>query len=73
MAMEVNTIMENKGNKEEEDGEGSATNKPESLSFREPDHEVVRMKEDPDTQDYWETGRTTEPISTLKTGNADHP
>ena len=57
----------------EKDDKGSATNKPEILALREPDHEVVRMKEDPDTQDYWETGRTTESASAPKTGNVDHP
>ena len=41
--------------------------------MREPDHKVVRMKEDPDTQDYWEAGRMTESIGALKTGNVDHP
>ena len=46
--MKVDAIMENKGNKEEEDGEESATNEPESVSFREPDNEAVRMKEDLD-------------------------
>ena len=51
VAMKVDAIRECKGNEEKEDGQGSTTNKPESLAMREPDHEVVRMKEDPDTQD----------------------
>ena len=72
MAMEVATIMENKGNKEEENSKGSVTNKPESLFFREPDHKIVRMNEDPDAQDYWEARLTTESLSALKTGNVDH-
>ena len=72
VAMEVDTIRECKGNEEKEDGKGSTTNKPESLALREPDHEVVRMKEDPDMQDYWETGRKTESTSAPKIGNADH-
>ena len=71
--MKVDAIRECKGNKDKEDGKGSATNKPESLALREPDHEVVRKREDPDMQDYLETGRTTESISALKTGNVDHP
>ena len=36
------------------------------------DHEEVRMNEDPEEQEYFESGLTTETISTLKTGNKDH-
>ena len=72
VAREVDTIRECKGNEEKADGKGSATNEPKSLAVREPDHEVVRMKEDPDTQDYWETGCMTESMSAPKTRNADH-
>ena len=54
VAMEVDTIVEYGGNKEEEDSKESATEEPESLFFMELDHEEVRTNEDPDAQDYWE-------------------
>ena len=73
VAMEVDAIRECKGNREKEDGKGSATNEPKSLSSREPDHEVVRVKEDPDMQGYWEVRCMTESIGALRTGNVDHP
>ena len=38
----------------------------------EPDHDKIRSKEDPKTQDYWETGITTDTINVLKQGNMDH-
>ena len=72
VAMEVDTIVEYEGDKEEEDSEESTIEEPESLVFMEPDHEEVRTNEDPDTQDYWEAGLRTETLSTLKTGNIDH-
>ena len=71
--MKVDAIRECKGNREKEDGKGSATNEPKSLSSREPDHEVVRVKEDPDMQGYWEVRCMTESIGALRTGNVDHP
>ena len=37
-----------------------------ALFFMEPDHDKIRSKEDPKTQDYWEAGITTDTISALK-------
>ena len=38
----------------------------------EPDHEEVRMNEDPDAQEYWEAGLAKESLNALKTGKVDH-
>ena len=43
-----------------------------ALFFMEPDHDKIRSREDPETQDYWEAGITTDTISALKQGNMDH-
>ena len=70
--MEIVAILEYKGDEEEEDSEESATEEPESLFFMELDHKEVRTNEDPNAQEYWEAGITTESLSTLKAGNVDH-
>ena len=72
VAMDIDAIVRDEENEEEEDSEESATKEPEDLFFMEPDHKEVRTNEDPDTQDYWEAGLTTESLSTLKTGNVDN-
>ena len=38
----------------------------------EPDHEEIRMSEDPDAQDYWEEGIMSEFLGALKSENVDH-
>ena len=70
--MELDAILRAGEEDEEEYYEESAVEEPEALFFMEPDHEEVRMNEDPEVQDYWETGLMTETISALKTGNVDH-
>ena len=72
VAIDIDAIMRDEENKEEEDSEESATKEPDDLFFMEPDHVEVRRNEDPDTQDYWEAGLTTEMLSALKTENVDH-
>ena len=72
VAIEVDTIVEYEGDKEEEYSKESTTEEPESLFFMELDHEEVRTNEDPNVQEYWEAGITTESLSTLKAGNVDH-
>ena len=43
-----------------------------ALFFMEPGHDKSRSREDPETQDYWEAGITTDTINVLKQGNMDH-
>ena len=71
-AIEIDTIMEYKGDEEEEYSKESTTEEPESLFFMEPDHEEVRTNKEQRVQEYWEAGIMTESLSTLKTGNLDH-
>ena len=52
VAMEVNTMLEDKGDKEEENHMGSTPEDHEVLFFMEPDHEEVREIKDPDAQEY---------------------
>ena len=44
----------------------------EELFFEDPDHEMMRIMEEPEVQNYWEAGLTTESMSALKTGKVDH-
>ena len=37
----------------------------------EPDHDEVRTNKDPEAQDYWEEGLTTEYLNALKTGTVN--
>ena len=50
VAMDLDAIVRYEENKEEEDGDENATKE-------------VRTNEDPDPQDYWEAGLTTETLS----------
>ena len=49
-----------------------STERPDHLFFTDPDHKEVRISEEPEVQNYWEARLTTESLSTLKTGRADH-
>ena len=71
-AMQIDAMTGYKENREDEDSEGSLIKEDDNLFFMEPDHKEVRVREDPDTQGYWEAGLTTESLNALKTGNIDH-
>ena len=70
--MDIDTILRAEEGDKEEYSEDSAAEEPEALFFMEPDHEEVRTKEDPEAQEYWESGLMTETLRALKTGNVDH-
>ena len=70
--MEVDTIIEDKGDEEEEDSKESTTEEPDSLFFMEPDYEEARTNEDPRAQETWDAGITIEYLSVLKAGTIDH-
>ena len=70
--MELDAILRAGEEDEEKYNGDSAAEEPEALFFMEPDHKEVRTNKDPEAQDYWEAGLTTDTISTLKTGNIDH-
>ena len=38
---------------------------PDELFFSAPDYEEIRLCEEPEVQDYWEAGLTTESLSAL--------
>ena len=70
--MELDAMQRARDDDEEYYSDGSDKEADKALFFMEPDHNEIRSKEDPETQDYWEAGITTDTISTLKTGNMDH-
>ena len=70
--MELDAILRAREEDEEEYSEDSTKEEAEALFFMEPDHKEVRTNKDPEVQDYWEAGLTTDTISALKTGNIDH-
>ena len=72
VSMDLNAILGDEEEDEEEYSEDSANEEPKALFFMEPDHEEVRTNKDPDAQEYWESGLTTETLSALKTRNVDH-
>ena len=72
MPMELDAMQRARDDDEEyysDDGDKEAD---DTLFFMEPDHDKIRSKENPETQDYWEAGITTDTISVLKQGNMDH-
>ena len=70
--MELDAMLRARDEDEEYDSDGSDEEVDKALFFMEPDHDKIRSKEDPETQDYWEAGITMDTISALKTGNIDH-
>ena len=70
--MEIDTMTGQEDDREDRYSERSHVKEDCNLFFMEPDHEEVRVREDPDTQGYWEAGLTTESLNALKTGNIDH-
>ena len=72
VTMDIDTIIEYEGDKEEEDSKESATEEHESLFFNKLDHKEVRTNGDQSAQEYWGAGITTESLSTLKAGNVEH-
>ena len=72
--MELDAILR-AGEEDEENNSEDSVNEVkenEALFFMEPNHDEIRTNEDPESQDYWEAGLTTDTISALKTGNIDH-
>ena len=67
--MEIGTITEEEGR---QDNDSQTTETLEELFFEDPDHEMMRITEEPEVQNYWEAGLMTESLSTLKTGKVDH-
>ena len=70
--MELDAMLRARDEDEEYYSDSSDEEADEALFFMEPDHNEIRSKEDPETQDYWEAGIMTDTISALKTGNIDH-
>ena len=72
MPMEIDAIIGDKRNTDNGGHVSHSTKRPDNLFFTDPDYKEVRISEEPEVQDYWEAGHTTESLSTLKTGRADH-
>ena len=72
--MELDAILRAREEDEENYSEDSVdeVKENEALFIMEPNHDEIRTNEDPESQDYWEAGLTTDTISALKTGNIDH-
>ena len=72
--MELDAILRARDKDEEDYSEDSAEEAEENKAqfFMETNHDEIRTNEDPESQDYWEAGITTDTISALKTGNIDH-
>ena len=72
MPMEIDAIIGEERNTDDGGHISYSTKRPDDLFFMDPDHKEVRISEEPEVQDYWEAGLTTELLSALKTGRADH-
>ena len=72
MPMELDAMQRARDDDEEYYSDNSNEEADDALFFMEPDHDKIRSKEDPETQDYWEAGIMTDTISALKIGNMDH-
>ena len=64
--------MREEDRREESEQASQSTKTPEELFFMDPDHEEMRICKEPEVQNYWEAGLTTESLSALKTGKVDH-
>ena len=67
MPMEIDTIIGEEINTDNGGHISHLTKRSDDLFFTDPDHEEVRISEEPEVQDYWEAGLTTESLSALKT------
>ena len=72
MPMEIGAIIGEERNTDDGGHISYSTKRPDDLFFTDPDHEEVRISEEPEVQNYWEAGLTTESLSALKTGRADY-
>ena len=70
--MEIGAITGEDGRRDDGSQASQSTETPEELFFTDPDHEEMRISEEPEVQNYWEAGLTTESLSTLKTGKVEH-
>ena len=70
--MELGAISIEGDRRDESEQANHPTGTSEELFFMDPAHEEIRICEEPKVQDYWEAGLTTESLSALQTGKADH-
>ena len=70
--MEIGAITGEERNTDNAGQVSHSTKRPDNLFFMDPDHEEMRISEEPEVQNYWEARLTMESLSTLKTGRADH-
>ena len=70
--MEIGTITGEDGRRDDGSQASQSTKTPKELFFMDPDHEEMRISEEPEVQNYWEAGLTTESLSALKTVKVDH-
>ena len=71
--MELDAMQRAEEEEEEEnDNDDSEKEADEALFFMEPEHDKMRVREDLETQEYWEAGISADTINVLKQGNMDH-
>ena len=69
--MELGAITAEKDCNEEYGADDQLQGNSDKLFFSHPDYEMVRLCEEPQAHDYWETGLTVEALDTLRLGSWD--
>ena len=70
--MEIGAIAGKEGSRDDGSQASQSTKTPEELFFTDPDHEKMRISEEPEVQNYGEARLTMESLIILKTGKVEH-